>query len=103
MTEFSNDTRVIHLIQVVCQRYSAEANHWSLSIKLKDNPTSNTATRPLRCNLGINKDNKTEYDVTKHNYAVTKWSLVILDFPPVLNLTADSVSKEITKNSLHKY
>ncbi|KAF2818251.1 hypothetical protein CC86DRAFT_169300 [Ophiobolus disseminans] len=105
MTDFSSDTRTVHLIQAVCHPLNQDYNHWSLNIQFKDNMMSTTVAGSLRCHMTIDEaTSDTVFMVVANTYANTNNCVFAVDFPPTSNnLPVGYVSQVIRNNNLHKF
>jgi hypothetical protein len=105
MTDFGDDTRIVHLIQAVCHPYNRDYNHWSLNIQFKDSVTSTTVTGSLRCHMTVDAETgDTVYAVIANPYAITNNSVLTVDFPPIMpNLPVGYISQVIRNNNLHTF
>ncbi|OCL07412.1 hypothetical protein AOQ84DRAFT_59373 [Glonium stellatum] len=105
MTDFGDDTRVVHLIQAVCHPYNDNYNHWSLNIQFKDNVTNTALAGSLRCHMTVDAETgDTVYAIVANAYAITNNCVLTVDFPPTSsNLPVGYISQVIRHNNLHRF
>jgi hypothetical protein len=104
MTDFGNDTRVVHLVQAVCHPYNENYNHWSLNIQFKNSATDTVVAGSIRCHMIVDdQTGDTVYAVIANAYAITSNSVFAVDFTPAPSLPVGYISQVIRNSKLHKF